>query len=276
MGPRGILSRRGGCYLALWLIVGLCNAASGTEIDDLYRAQTIVTGQGEVNRQLSFASCLEDVLIKVSGAFQLRGDARLAPLKARAGEFVTGFDYHDQKAGKPKHDEQGTRDRSYDLTVSFDHTKIDGLLGGLGLKPWLGPRPAIGVVVAMTYPSKTYLVVSDDRQSDLQRDALRAAAAKRGLDIVLPNAAAVGAADLHGIRLIDGPSPVDAESLPGAEVTLRGQLSWDDAQLAWAAQWRMDAAGRQHRWKLKGATFDEAFRRGLGGVAQILSGNGDP
>src|SRR5689334_25249098 len=101
MGPRGIFPARGGCYLALWLIVGLCNAASGTEVDDLYRAQTIVTGQGEVNRRLSFASCLEDVLIKASGAYQLSGDEKLAPLKARAGEFVTGFDYHDQKAGKP-------------------------------------------------------------------------------------------------------------------------------------------------------------------------------
>jgi hypothetical protein len=260
----------------LWLVVALCNVASGAGIDDLYRAQTIVTGQGEVNRQLGFAVCLEDVLIKVSGAFQLSGDARLAPLKARASEFVVGFDYHDQKAGKPKHDEQGTRDRSYDLTISFDRTKIDDLLGGLGLKPWLGPRPAIGVVVAMTYPGKTYLVVSDDRQSDLQRDALRAAAAKRGLDIVLPNAAALGATDLHGVRLVDDPSPVLAVSLPAADVKLFGQLTWDDAQLAWDAQWRLDAAGRQHRWKLHGATFDEAFRQSLGGVVQILSGNGEP
>jgi hypothetical protein len=27
---------------------------------------------------------------------------------------------------------------------------------------------------------------------------------------------------------------------------------------------------------LRGFTFDETFRRGIGGAAQILSGNGDP
>ena len=35
-------------------------AAAGAE---LYRAQAIVTGQGEANRIIGFASCLEDVLI---------------------------------------------------------------------------------------------------------------------------------------------------------------------------------------------------------------------
>src|SRR3954471_10226688 len=106
MGSRGAFRRWGAWCLGLWLIVGLCHGARA-ETDDLYRAQTIVTGQGEDNRRAGFAICLEDVLIKVSGAFQLSGDARLTPLKARASEFVTGFDYHDQKAGKPKHDEQG-------------------------------------------------------------------------------------------------------------------------------------------------------------------------
>ena len=34
--------------------------------------------------------------------------------------------------------------------------------------------------------------------------------------------------------------------------------------------------GRIVRWKLRAVTFDEAFRRAIGGAAQILSGNGDP
>jgi len=33
-----------------------------------------VTGQGEANRIIGFAACLEDVLIKVSGAHKLAGD----------------------------------------------------------------------------------------------------------------------------------------------------------------------------------------------------------
>jgi hypothetical protein len=38
----------------------------------------------------------------------------------------------------------------------------------------------------------------------------------------------------------------------------------------------MDWRGQMHRWQIRGATFDETFRRGIGGAAQILSGNGQP
>ena len=51
-----------------------CYVALAATADDLYRAQTIVTGQGETNRLVGFAICLEDVLIKVSGALKLAGD----------------------------------------------------------------------------------------------------------------------------------------------------------------------------------------------------------
>jgi uncharacterized protein len=38
----------------------------------------------------------------------------------------------------------------------------------------------------------------------------------------------------------------------------------------------MDWHGRTYRWQVRRTNFDEAFRRGGGGAAQILSGNGDP
>ncbi|CCD86425.1 conserved protein of unknown function [Bradyrhizobium sp. ORS 285] len=262
-------------WSALWVGLWLVTTGDAVRADNdlLYQAQTVVTGQGDDNRRVGFAACLEDVLIKVSGAFQLKDDGRLAPLKTRAGDFVTAFDYHDQMSGKPKRDEQGTRDRPYDLTVTFDRGKIDGLLQTLNVRPWLMPRPSIAVIVAMSSGSRTFLVTSDDKQSDLQRDALRAAASKRGLDVVLPDASqagpvAIGSADLPPATL--------AASLRGAEVTLLGRLTWDDSDLGWVSQWELDAAGAKHRWQFRGVTFDEAFRRGLGGVAQILSGNGAP
>jgi hypothetical protein len=59
-------------------------------------------------------------------------------------------------------------------------------------------------------------------------------------------------------------------------VVLVGQLTWDDEELGWVTEWRLEAEGRSHRWQMRGVTFDEAFRRGIGGAAQVLSGNGDP
>ncbi|CCD98059.1 DUF2066 domain-containing protein [Bradyrhizobium sp. STM 3809] len=268
MGRRRVLHWNAWRF-GLCLLAGLCGVARAAA-SDLYSAQTVVTGQGVDNRLAGFALCLEDVLIKVSGAYQLSGDARLSSLMPRAREFVTGFDYHDQMSGKPKHDEQGTRDRPYDLTVAFDHAKIDATLAQLGVKPWLAPRPPIGVIVTMTFGSRSFVVVSDDRQSDLQRDALLAAAGKRGLDLVLPTTAQAA-----GVDAAAKGSPAKL-MLPSAGPIVLGHLTWNDGELAWVSEWQMEAAGTQHRWQLHGATFDDTFRRALGGAAQILSGNGAP
>jgi hypothetical protein len=102
-------------------------AAAGT-VDDLYRAQTIVTGQGGQDRPRGFAECLEQVLVKVSGDPRLIGDPRVVAMAKQAGTFVADFGYRDRMAGIPIHDEQGSRDRPYDLTVSFDPAKIDAAL----------------------------------------------------------------------------------------------------------------------------------------------------
>ena len=245
---------------------------------ELYQAQTIVTGQGETNRSIGFASCLEDVLIKVSGALQLAGDPRLAAYKARAADLVTSYHYHDQMSGLPKGDEQGTRDRPYDLTADFDAGKIDAILDALGLKPWPSHRPVLAVFVEMEQGASRYVVTSDARQSDLQRDSLRAAAAKRGMTIVLPDVAAWTTTNGDGVPLAAlPPTTLAAGAIAlGAEVALVGRLVWDESELGWATEWRMDWQGRSHRWQRRGVTFDDGFRQGIGGAAQVLSGNGDP
>ena len=255
-----------------------CSGAMAAADDNLYRAQTVVTGQGEPNRIIGFGACLEDVLIKVSGQPMLAGDRQLAAYKAKAKEFVSSFDYHDQYAGKPHHDEQGTRDRPYDLTVAFDEDKIDGLLAKLGLKPWRSQRPTLGVFVEMLHGPKDFIVTSEGTQSDLQRDALAAAAGKRGMRLVLPEAAALTSANVTAAGLLKMP-PTQLSSIVaprGGEAILVGQLVWDDKDLGWATQWRMAWRGRDYKWQFRGVTFDEAFRRGIGGAAQVLSGNGDP
>jgi uncharacterized protein len=250
-------------------------AAAGA---DLYRAQVTVTGQGEANRIIGFAACLEDVLIKASGAQKLSGDRRLAAFKSKAKDFVRAFSYRDQFAGKPVRDEQGTRDRPYDLTVEFEESRIDGILRALGLKPWLSHRPRLAVFADMEQGPRNYIVTADGTRSDLQRDALFAAADRRGMGIVLPSMAALAKSNMSGAELRTAPfpalAPVAAE-LAG-EVVLVGRLVWDDRELGWATQWQMDWHGRTHRWQVRGVTFDEAFRRGIGGAAQILSGNGGP
>src|SRR6202165_6151930 len=121
----------------VWVLAAalFCTAAAhAARADELYEAQAIVTGQGEPERLRALPDCLEDVLVKVSGDPRLIGDRRLLPLKANAENFVASFRYHDRMAGLPVHDEQGTRDRPYDMIVSFDEAKTDAALRSLGLR----------------------------------------------------------------------------------------------------------------------------------------------
>ena len=270
----------GPCVAALTIrvmaAVLCCVSTMAAAADQLYRAQTIVTGQGEVNRIVGFSVCLQDVLVKVSGALKLVGDPRLEEYKSHASDYVRAFSYHDQMSGTPTRDEQGTRDRPYDLIVDFDETRINDLLRTIGLAPWVSHRPVLAVFVEMEQGARQYIVTSDARQSDLQRDSLFAAAEKWGMSIVLPTTAGLDKSGISAARFSTLRSSTLASAVAdqGGEVALVGHLEWVDRELGWATEWQMDWQGRSHRWQLRGITFDEAFRRGLGGAAQILSGNG--
>lgn len=258
---------------ALIAVLLACLAAPALAEENLYRAQTIVTGSGEANRRIGFATCLEDVMIKVSGQLRLAGDNRLKPFKADAAKLVRDFSYRDEKGGKPKNDEQGTRDRSFVLTAEFDAAAVNGILAKLGAKPWLSRRPTLAVFAELNPGARRLVVSADAKDTDLQRAALIAAAAKRGMPIVLPDAA-----DLAGLGANDQPlsaiAPArlsDIASRRGGEAVLTARLVWDEQSLRWNSEWQLDGKDRAQRWRSSAVTYDEAFRQGLGAAAQIIS-----
>jgi hypothetical protein len=260
--------------MALLLILGSGAAISA----DLYVARTLVTGQGEAGRQAGFATTLRQVLVKVSGDPTLASDPRVAAIAAEPAAFVAGFDYHDRMTGIPVHDEQGTRDRPYDLTVSFDHSKVDAALGALGHAPWPEPRPPLAVFVDVETGAVTYPLAGDGNAGRDLREALADAAWRFGMTAELPTAA-VWASLREGAV----PSPqassawIEAAALAmGGDRVLAGSLAWSDADLGWTAVWQMKSADQVVRWSIVGVSFDVAFRQGVGGAAQLLSGNGRP
>jgi uncharacterized protein len=265
-------------FAAILLTALLCaETRSARAADELYEAQAIVTGQREPERLGAFPDCLEDVLVKISGDPHLIGDRRLAPLKAKAADFVSSFRYHDRMSGIPVHDEQGTRDRPYDLIVSFDAPKIDAALRSLGLEPWTGPRPRLAMFVGVQNGPVPYVVASDGERGLEQRLSLDAAAYKRGLPIVLPNSRMLAAAGVRFDRL----SAIDAERWnalgkdAGGDAALVGTLYWIAQEFGWRADWRLVFKG-DHRWRVRATTFDAAFRNAMEGSAAILSGHGEP
>lgn len=259
----------------LLMLFGL-GAAQAARIDHLYRAQVVVSGQGEANRAAGFAICLEDVLVKLSGDPRLIGDPKVAEIAAKAGDLVAGFQYRDRMSGVPIHDEQGSYDRPHDLTVDFDQIKIDAVLEQLGREPWLSQRPRVVVFLDVKPRTGAPFTLASDSSGPSDADmrfSLAAAAERVGMPMALPTAANAAKA-MPDAASIEAAADVAAKG--GEEAALTGRLAWSDEAKGWIADWRMDAGDKGYQWRRAGVSFDEAFRNGMRGAAQILSGNGQP
>lgn len=246
--------------LLLVLVTLLASIATagraGPGEDALYTATTIVTGRGEETRGPGLATCLIEVLVKASGDPRLADDPAARAVAGDAARFVADIAYRDRMAGIPVHDEQGTRERPHDLTVRFDAAKVDAALAALGRRPWPVPRQTLAVRVAVTAGTASFTLTADGPRGRDMREALAATSDRFGLPVALP---------------ADG----DAADTGGRPV-LSGTLVWSDAELGWTATWTLGGAGEIARWSQRGVGFDAAFRSGVGGAAQALSGNGRP
>lgn len=264
-------------YVMTPLLV-VCGTAIAANVDDLYQAQTVVTGQREETRGRGLAQCLTDVLVKVSGDARLIDDPRVATLGAQASAFAREFGYRDSMSGIPIHDEQGTRDRPYELTVSFYPDKIDAALRSLGREPWTASRPRVVVFVGVRNVRATYLLASDGIRGPGMPESLASVAGRVGMPMALPTQAALAKAGLSfekfpAANLAD----LDAAAKTiGGDLALVGNMVWSDEALGWIADWRLVVEGKTYEWRIRGVNFDGAFRSALRGAAQILSGNGQP
>jgi hypothetical protein len=252
--------------LVFWWSAACAGWAAGP---DLYRASTRVTGQTAEGRGAALARCFADVLVKVSGDARLLDDPAVAAMAKEAGRLVAELRYRDLMADLPVNDEQGTRDRPYELTATFDPAGIDAALAKLGRKPWTAARPTVAVILDVRQGAVSYMLTADGGRGAGMREALAEAADRVGLPALLPSEAALARS---GLRAADRKRLAAAAKAAGADVALAGRLVWSDKVLGWVADWRLGTEDRTHRWRVRGVNFDEAFRNAMRGTAQILSG----
>lgn len=264
------------CLVTLGLLHSVTAAAAS--LDELYVGRAIVTGIDERDRGRGFAESLKDVLVKVSGDPRVAGEPQAVAMVANAPTFVADFDYRDRLEGIPFHDEQGSRDRPYDLTVRFEPAKIDAALRSLGREPWTAPRPRLVAFIGVIYETSTYVLASDGARGVDQREALAAAAWELGMPVALPDKATLTEAQLTVEELPAADlASLDAKAKEtGGDLALVGSIVWSKAALGWVAEWRLTANGKTYDWGISSVSFDDAFRNAVGGAAQILSGHGQP
>lgn len=243
--------------------------------DPLYRGHTIVN-KYDAAIAGGYADTLQEVLIKVSGDPRLADDARLKGPKDEANTYSTGVRYHDLWESIPIHDEQGTRDRPYDMWVTFDKAKIDALLKTLGRTPWSGTRPHVVAFIGLKdMLNRSFVLATDGPRGIDQRDALASAATTAGLTYSLPSTAILTGEKITYPRLAKGDLMPRVDTDAG-NVALVGVLSASTNPPGWAVEWRLNWQGKTTIWKTHLPSFDAAFRNGLIGADQVFSGNGTP
>ena len=264
-----------GPLVALALTAGSGAAAT---VEHLYQATTILTGQGEEGRAAGLAACLTDVLAKVSGDSRLLTDPRVAALGPQAPSLISNFRYRDRMEELPVHDEQGPRDRPYDLTADFYPDRIDAVLHALGVEPWGADRPRLAVFLAVRNIAASYVFSDDARRDNGQRDSLLYQSNRTGMPLALPRQDQLKAAglDLDTIWKAEPASLAAAAKSLGADLPLVGTMRFSDEVHGWIAEWRLATKDRTYKWQVRGVNYDEAFRSALRGAALILSGKGEP
>lgn len=270
------LSRRS--LLVLGGATALCAAARADALADLYQARTIVTGRRPETRIPGMVRCLAQVLVRVSGDPRLAQNPMLADAAKAPEAAVTHFEYRDLYAFRPIRDEQGTRDRPYEMTVDYDRAKIDAMLAKMGARPWLAERPRLVVFLGVHHIASTFMLDTMVDQGQLMRESFQDAAWNAALEVVIPSPRTIARAGLTVDTLRETPvsTLLPLVDRKVGQVPLVGTLDWSKELLAWKAAWRIAADGQERRWGVEGVNFDAAFRNGVGGAAQVLSGNGTP
>lgn len=258
----------------LILALALLALSSAAHADDdlLYRSTLVVTGDREETRVPVIPQGFELAAQKLTGNPDVASDPGFADISAKAGNMIWSYTYHDRKFGVPIHDEQGTRDRPFILTFQFEKTRMDAAMSKLGEKPWVGPRPTLGVVLEITDMARTYLLASDSEHGGDQRASFADASARFALPVAFAKESDLAAAGVD-------PATIDATAHDAlvalqkqlqADAIVVGHLDWDAKALGWHAIWSLPLKPGAGTWEISGVNYDAAFRNAVGGAAKRL------
>ena len=257
--------------LSVVVVATAPRSGGAQDTSNLYQATITVTGYDMRSRPYGFAQTLRAVLVNVSGEPRLRDDPRVSALAAHADALVASFNYVDRMAGLKVHDEQGTRDRPYYLTVKFVPARIDKALADLGERPWRGTRPVVVPALAVRVVTASYLLSAENPAGALQRRAFADVAGDFRMKVRFPTDADFAA---WGIRM--GQFPLLPTKTAADDALVSGTLEFQESLPGWVGSWRMRWRGVEYAWGVKGVNYDAAFRNIVRGVLRVASGHGAP
>lgn len=240
----------GGVALIVALIATVgAGRASGP--GSLHGGMTIVTGRDNLaERERGTRSVLAEVLARLVG--DPAAGALADPLDAAALEaMVAERHYRDRKEGIQISDEQGTRDRSFELSVEFTPDAVEALLARHGRRAWLGARPRLRVRLTVVDGAATFIVTETSRLGWGQREVMASVGTRTGIAL-LP------------------PPESDVMGLGGADGLVIGHMSVTPDGY-WRTAWKVEVAGHEQGFELEPTTYDRAIEAMAWRIAAALA-----
>ncbi len=211
-------------------------------LDTAYLCRAFVTGTDERDRPSGLARCWAEVLTKVSGDPRPLAAGPVPPPPGAVADFY----YLDRMTTQARRDEQGSRDRPYDLVVRFAPTAVDAALADRHEAPWTSPPLRLRVSGSIAKGGAVIPLTASDANDERARHALDDAAQRFGVTLSF-------AAD-------------DSAAMP-----VMGRIMWTDA--GWAATWTVPSQSGPVSWTIEGASMDAAMRAAVLGAMAIASGH---
>jgi hypothetical protein len=199
-------------------------------VDGLYEGE----GAFADDRAEAFADALAQVLVRITGRRDIAGRAEARALLDNAASYAQQF----------RQPAPGT------LWVAFDGAALERALADAGLPVWGPDRPATLLWVAVDAGGGRRFVLSSGAESEVEtrlRDALLAAAARRGIPVMFPLMDAEDRARASFAEVWGGfeDAIMAASARYGADAVLVGRVNASDAGFA---RWTLlDESGSQ-RW----------------------------
>lgn len=224
---------RPGYWLALAAGLVLLVAAlpaDGARLPGLYQAEVEFEG----SRETGFRAALAAVLVRVTGRRDAAERPEAQALLANAASFAQQF--RQPAPGR--------------LWAAFDGAALERELGRLGMPVWGAERPSTLLWIAVDGGGGQRFVISsagEFEEEALVREALEAAAARRGLPLVLPLMDAEDRAKASFAEVWGGfeDSIRSASARYGVDAVLVGRLTTADLE---HGRWTLFTTDGEERW----------------------------
>jgi len=249
-----------------FLTIALSFQASGKQVEGLYDARVVVTDQSSAARKAGAEKGLADVLYKVSGFPVPVEHPVIHKALAIADQYLYQFSFtrvaeSEWGAGIPP--------GSSHLNMRFEGKSIQRIIKSAQLPRWGVNRPTIMTWLAIDDGERQILTEASEHKGLIK---LNAAAAKRGLPLVLPVYDLEDSIKLPMVQLwgLYKERVLKASERYGAESILAGRVYQPDEN-SWVGNWRFYFKGEEYEYEYKSQTLDDQLLWGLSAGARVLA-----